>query len=283
MKIEALRSQSYVKQLRCDRCGRLAEEGESEYYEYTSIDYKAGYGSILGDGNQVAIDLCQHCLKKALGPWLRIAEPSEFQGTFQKKLERFDPEKHGGEFPKNCEMEKLAIQAQDAVGRSSAAIDDALSFVNASTARISEKEKFSRAASELSAYMHRRIRDFQEIAKTAVGREFGSADYDHWDQYGDSQRAIVQRWSSELSTLLGRPVDADGLLPTDFLDTGIKILFEDGSRVRLMRALHVRRGLLVAVFTPRGHHEFELSDTDTVSVFESSAASRWRADNGVFS
>lgn len=99
MKITALRPQPYVKQLRCDQCGRLADEGAFEYYEFTSVDYRAGYGSILGDGSDVAIDLCQHCLKELLGPWLRISNPFEAVGDLQEKLERFDCEKHRGEFP----------------------------------------------------------------------------------------------------------------------------------------------------------------------------------------
>jgi hypothetical protein len=99
MKIKALRPQSYVKQLRCDRCHRLANEGGWEFLEFAAIDYTAGYGSILGDGNRVAIDLCQHCLKETLGPWLQITDPCESDEDLQHALERFDPDKHGGEFP----------------------------------------------------------------------------------------------------------------------------------------------------------------------------------------
>lgn len=57
MKIKDVRLQPFVKQLRCDRCSREAEDGETEFYEFTSIKYKAGYGSILGDENLVEIDL----------------------------------------------------------------------------------------------------------------------------------------------------------------------------------------------------------------------------------
>ena len=76
MKINSVRPQSFVKQVRCDRCDRLAEidDTDCEFHEFASIDYKAGYGSIFGDGNQVQIDLCQHCLKETLGAWLRIKD-----------------------------------------------------------------------------------------------------------------------------------------------------------------------------------------------------------------
>lgn len=99
MKTMDVRPQSYVKQLRCDRCGRLAEDGESEFHEFTSIAYNAGYGSILGDGNQVEIDLCQQCLKETLGKWLRIKEPDAAHAKILTTLKRFDPDRHSGEFP----------------------------------------------------------------------------------------------------------------------------------------------------------------------------------------
>ena len=99
MKIRDVRPQSFVKQLRCDRCNRVAEDGESEFCEFTSIEYKAGYGSILGDENLIEIDLCQHCLKETLGPWLRISEPEAPRSTILKALELFDSNRHGGEFP----------------------------------------------------------------------------------------------------------------------------------------------------------------------------------------
>lgn len=89
MKINDVRPQPYVKQVRCDRCGREAEDGESEFYEFTSIDYKAGYGSILGDGNRVRIDLCQHCLKETLGAWLRVEDPDAEKQALTKAINLF--------------------------------------------------------------------------------------------------------------------------------------------------------------------------------------------------
>lgn len=101
MKIKTNHLQSTVTQLQCDRCNRQADIGEPEFFEFTSIDYKAGYGSVLGDGNQVEIDLCQHCLKETLGPWLRVTEESTIDETLAHALKQFDPAKHGGEFPSN--------------------------------------------------------------------------------------------------------------------------------------------------------------------------------------
>ncbi len=98
MKIKDVRPQSFVKMLRCDRCGREAEDGESEFFEFTSIDYMAGYGSILGDQNQVEIDLCQHCLKETLGPWLRVTVPIAPGAKILKTHELFNLDRHGGEY-----------------------------------------------------------------------------------------------------------------------------------------------------------------------------------------
>lgn len=95
MQIKDVRPASFVKQIRCDRCDRLAEVGDAEleFQEFVSINQQAGYASIFGDGNHVQVDLCQHCLNDVLGRWLRIDDPSA------KSLGQFDPDRHGGEFP----------------------------------------------------------------------------------------------------------------------------------------------------------------------------------------
>lgn len=60
----------------CDRCGRemARRDQDGEWEERISIAYRGGYHSIFGDGNAVELDLCQHCLKEVLGPWLRVTE-----------------------------------------------------------------------------------------------------------------------------------------------------------------------------------------------------------------
>ena len=99
MKTLDVRPQPYVKQLRCDRCERVAEADEVEFQEFTSIDHTAGYGSIFGDGMRVQIDLCQHCLKQALGQWLKVTETGIDAARLVRQLESFDATQHGGEFP----------------------------------------------------------------------------------------------------------------------------------------------------------------------------------------
>lgn len=99
MQIMDVRPESFVKQIRCDSCARLSELGEAEFQEFVRIELKAGYASIFGDGNDVQIDLCQHCLKISLGPWLRVSDAAAQADRMQEQLSRFDADRHGGEFP----------------------------------------------------------------------------------------------------------------------------------------------------------------------------------------
>lgn len=62
----------------CDRCGFYTEKDNSEFHEFLSIDRLAGFGSVFGDGNHLKLDLCQHCVKALLGPWLSVSEPDAF-------------------------------------------------------------------------------------------------------------------------------------------------------------------------------------------------------------
>ncbi|MFM0528914.1 hypothetical protein PQR11_28490 [Paraburkholderia strydomiana] len=58
----------------CDRCGRRMTPGDpdSEWHERVSIAYRGGFNSIFGDGQAIRIDLCQHCVRDTLGPWLTV-------------------------------------------------------------------------------------------------------------------------------------------------------------------------------------------------------------------
>lgn len=58
----------------CDKCGREAKDADNilEAQEFVSIEHKAGYASIFGDGNELTIDLCQHCFKELLGSWVKL-------------------------------------------------------------------------------------------------------------------------------------------------------------------------------------------------------------------
>ena len=62
----------------CDRCHRRmpCDDNDFEWQERLSIAFRGGYGSIFGDGNDISIDLCQRCVRDALGEWLRITPQS---------------------------------------------------------------------------------------------------------------------------------------------------------------------------------------------------------------
>jgi hypothetical protein len=65
----------------CDVCGKKyferKEDGNAnhddaiEIQEFHCIDFVGGYGSVFGDGNRIKCDICQHCLKKLLGEYLK--------------------------------------------------------------------------------------------------------------------------------------------------------------------------------------------------------------------
>ena len=67
-----------VQEIACDRCGlRARRAGEaSGFNRMTSIGFTSEQGSIFGQGRRVEIDLCEECLRSALGGWLRVGAPA---------------------------------------------------------------------------------------------------------------------------------------------------------------------------------------------------------------
>lgn len=68
--------QQDITVLLCDRCQKkmCEEEPDSGYRNRMQIRFRAGYGSLFGDGNKVEGDLCDRCFYELLGPYLRIVE-----------------------------------------------------------------------------------------------------------------------------------------------------------------------------------------------------------------
>ncbi len=74
MRIMDVKPTAFVAQLRCDRCGTEAQHNAGDgFNNFVQISFDAGWGSELGDGNRIDVDLCHGCFKTALGPWLRIS------------------------------------------------------------------------------------------------------------------------------------------------------------------------------------------------------------------
>lgn len=69
----------------CDRCHREMEPGDMdcEHQERIAIRFRAGYGSLFGDGNLVEADICQHCLQEVFGKYLRITEDHPFDPQYK--------------------------------------------------------------------------------------------------------------------------------------------------------------------------------------------------------
>ncbi len=55
----------------CDRCKRV-DDDIMEIQEYLHYVNDAGYGSVMGDGNMLRLDLCQRCTKELLGTSIRV-------------------------------------------------------------------------------------------------------------------------------------------------------------------------------------------------------------------
>lgn len=131
----------------CDRCGQTWTADAFREAEFTSVDFIGGYGSVFGDGSQVELDLCQQCLKLALGQWLRVSDRDHEETALARALKAFDPARHGGEVFADApvSLERLAADASAAAAdRSSLVIDAALDAVEQSERRIEKMESVAR-------------------------------------------------------------------------------------------------------------------------------------------
>jgi hypothetical protein len=55
----------------CDVCKKEVEIF-IDSQEVLYINFTGGYGSVFGDGNQVQGEICQDCVRKLLGKYLRV-------------------------------------------------------------------------------------------------------------------------------------------------------------------------------------------------------------------
>ncbi|HJW53891.1 MAG TPA: hypothetical protein VJ577_01325 [Burkholderiaceae bacterium] len=104
----------------CRRCGRDLNPNTAtfEAQESLVISYRAGYGSILGDGNVVSSTLCQHCVQALLGPWLQIVEDDPFrpQVPLQQPQGAYQPNQlqaPATNCPSREELRSLFLQLKD--------------------------------------------------------------------------------------------------------------------------------------------------------------------------
>lgn len=75
MRIHETVATPFVAEVICDRCGAKARYDEGDgLNNFEQIGFDAGWGSSIGDGVRVDIDLCHDCLKETLGSWLRLSK-----------------------------------------------------------------------------------------------------------------------------------------------------------------------------------------------------------------
>jgi antitoxin CcdA len=88
----------------CDKCHKKFDDKNLdeiyEIQEFLHIRNVGGYGSVFGDGAEIELDLCQHCVKEVLGKYLRIGPD-----WFEREAENYEE--------KNiCQPETCAGQCQ---------------------------------------------------------------------------------------------------------------------------------------------------------------------------
>ena len=68
--------QKQLSEITCDICGKKysTDKDWQEIQEFVHIAFVGGYGSIFGDGEKYECDICQHCLKRLLGKYLRLTK-----------------------------------------------------------------------------------------------------------------------------------------------------------------------------------------------------------------
>ena len=60
-----------LESITCDVCkNTIPLDDFVELQEMVFIEFIGGYGSVFGDGDQVTLDMCQHCFKEKLGEFV---------------------------------------------------------------------------------------------------------------------------------------------------------------------------------------------------------------------
>lgn len=75
----------------CDICGTTYKiEGEEcfEAQEFLIYNNTCGYGSIFGDGDTIELHMCQHCVMKKLGKYIRHVASHDGEGGLGKIIWR---------------------------------------------------------------------------------------------------------------------------------------------------------------------------------------------------
>jgi hypothetical protein len=63
--------QTNVVRVICDVCSNCQD---AEYFKGVSIDKTMGYGSTIGDGARIQLDMCEKCLMSKLSSYIRVTQ-----------------------------------------------------------------------------------------------------------------------------------------------------------------------------------------------------------------
>ena len=66
-----------IEAITCDAC-KVKYDDSMEMQEFLCHSDRGGFSSVFGDGYLIEIDLCQHCVKEILGPYLRVLKGSYY-------------------------------------------------------------------------------------------------------------------------------------------------------------------------------------------------------------
>lgn len=67
--------QQVLDSIVCDCCKTEVHSDDMfQFQERLSLNFSAGYGSVFNDGDVMECDLCQQCVQKLLGPYLRVVQ-----------------------------------------------------------------------------------------------------------------------------------------------------------------------------------------------------------------
>ena len=175
----------------CDRCRQTWQADTVDAAEFTSIDFTAGYGSIFGDGSQVKLDLCQRCLKTALGLWLRVSDEDRQEHDLPRDFDAFDSGKHSGKVFADAMFgqELLAEDGCAASDRGSQAIDAAIHVVEQGKERIEKTESVTRLKGMFGLPDHTTTIEQMQcgVASSGAGNREGA------DQIGNVIVGLIER------------------------------------------------------------------------------------------
>lgn len=73
--------ETFVDKIQCDVCKKEYSYNDDflECQEFLHINIRGGYGSIFGDNLSIKGDICQHCLEKLLGKFLKVSDIYDYE------------------------------------------------------------------------------------------------------------------------------------------------------------------------------------------------------------